>query len=385
MNIQDLEYVLAAAAAGNLSGAARSLGVSTSTISRRVSRMEDELGLAIFERGHRGVRLTTGGRAVLLHARRAAAEFEAIRHAGKRNGTGLVGEVRLGLRMAPISEPMLDLLAGWRQSCADVLLTISEMNERDLAIALDERRVDAALAPAWMVSNRAAALPVYYERLFAALPAQHALAGLEWLIWPALAEETILVQGWDESQAERDFLAPLIGSEADLRSHAASKLSILALVAVGFGVTIVPQSQAEAGFPGVAFRAIDGRDALLQVDLAWMPEAEEPALGRFIAFMRDAARSRGLVRSGSRPTELREPAIGLHEAGQHGADQLRRLDPGLAGLAAEGLGIGDEIAMERRRQLDRQPDGLVVEDRPELQLRHRRPLSRDRVRGPSRG
>jgi DNA-binding transcriptional LysR family regulator len=110
-----------------------------------------------------------------------------------------------------------------------------------------------------------------------------------------LAAETILVQGWDESQAERDFLAAQIGPETDLRSHAASKLSILALVAAGFGVAVVPQSQAEAGFPGVAFRPIDEPDALLQVDLAWMPEAEEPALGRFVAFMRDAARSRSLV------------------------------------------------------------------------------------------
>ena len=295
MNFRDVQYLVASAAEGNFSRAARSLGISTSTISRRIARLEDELGLAVFERGHRGIRLTTGGRAVLLHARRAAAEFEALRLAGTRNGSGAVGEVRLGLRMAPIGEPMRDLLAAWRQSCADVLLTVSEMNERDLAIALDERRVDAALAPAWMVPRRAAALPVYRERLFAALPAQHELAGCERLGWPALAEQTVLVQGWDESQAERDFLAALMGADADLRSHAASKLSILALVGAGFGITIVPQSLAEAGFPGAAFRPIDEPDALLQVDLAWMPEAEEPALGRFVAFMRDAARSRSLV------------------------------------------------------------------------------------------
>lgn len=295
LKIGDLDYVMAAAAAGNFSGAARSLGISTSTISRRVSRIEDELGLAIFERGHRGVRLTTGGRAVLLHARRAAVELEALRLAGQRNGSGAVGEVRLGLRMAPLGEPILDLLAGWRQRCADVLLTISEMNERDLAIARDERRLHAALMPAWAVSQRAAAFPVYRERLFAAFPEQHALVGCERLGWSALADETILVQGWDESQAERDLLAHLIGQKADLRSHAASKLSILALIAAGFGVAVVPQSQAAAGFTGVAFRPIDEPDALLRVDLAWVPEAEEPALGRFVAFMRDAGRLRGLV------------------------------------------------------------------------------------------
>ena len=67
-------------------------------ISRRIGRLEDELGLAIFERRHSGIRLTTGGKDVLMHARRAFAEFEAVKFAGKQNGIGAVGEVRLGFQ-----------------------------------------------------------------------------------------------------------------------------------------------------------------------------------------------------------------------------------------------------------------------------------------------
>ncbi|HEV2100506.1 MAG TPA: LysR family transcriptional regulator, partial [Stellaceae bacterium] len=73
MKLRDLEYLIASVAAGNFTRAAKSLRISTSTISRRVGRLEDELGLAVFERGHGGVRLTKGGKAVLLHARRAVA------------------------------------------------------------------------------------------------------------------------------------------------------------------------------------------------------------------------------------------------------------------------------------------------------------------------
>ena len=67
MDVQDLTCLVASADAGNLSRAARMLGINTSTISRRIGRLEDELGLALFERGHSGVRLTPGGRAVMLH------------------------------------------------------------------------------------------------------------------------------------------------------------------------------------------------------------------------------------------------------------------------------------------------------------------------------
>jgi DNA-binding transcriptional LysR family regulator len=95
MEIRDLMYLEASAAAGTFTRAAKSLGINASTISRRVGRFEDELGLALFERRHGGVRLTSGGKAVLPHIRRALAELDAIRHAGDRNGTGIVGEVRL--------------------------------------------------------------------------------------------------------------------------------------------------------------------------------------------------------------------------------------------------------------------------------------------------
>jgi DNA-binding transcriptional LysR family regulator len=116
MEIRDLMYLDASAAAGNFTRAAKSLGINTSTISRRVGRFEDELGLALFERGHAGVRLTTGGMAVLPHIRRALAELDAIRHAGDQNGNGTVGEIRLAVRMPPVGEPLRGLLGEWRES-----------------------------------------------------------------------------------------------------------------------------------------------------------------------------------------------------------------------------------------------------------------------------
>src|SRR5262245_4517476 len=61
VEIRDLEFLAASARIGNFARAAESFGMSTSTISRRIGRLEDELGLALFERGHSGVRLTAGG------------------------------------------------------------------------------------------------------------------------------------------------------------------------------------------------------------------------------------------------------------------------------------------------------------------------------------
>ena len=294
MDIRDLMYLEASAAAGNFTRAAKSLRIDTSTISRRVGRIEDELGLALFERGHGGVRLTSGGKAVLPHIRRALAELDAIRHAGDQNGTGIVGEVRLAVRMPPIGEPLHSLFLGWREKYPYIVLTVAEMNEWEIQTALQERRVDVALMTSHTLWPDAVTAPLYRERLVAALPCEHPLSKQEALDWKSLRKETFLVQGWDDSQSAREFYASFMGSGVRFCAHAVSKQCVFALVGAGFGITLATKSQSEVAFPGVVYRPIREENAWVQVELAWCPDAEDPAVGRFVAFMRDEARSRRL-------------------------------------------------------------------------------------------
>ena len=276
MEIRDLMYLDASATAGNFTRAAESLGVNSSTISRRVGRFEDELGLALFERGHAGVRLTSGGKAVMPHIRRALAELEAIREAGDRNGNGIVGEVRLAVRMPPVGEPLRDLLSRWRKRHSEVALTVSELNEWETQAAMQERRIDVALMTRHTLWADAASAPLYRERLLAAMPCGHPLLEQETLDWECVRKEILLVQGWDNSQLAREFYASLMGCGARFHTHAASKQCIFALVAAGFGITLVTKSQSEVTFPGIAYRAIHEENAWVQVELAWSPQAEDP-------------------------------------------------------------------------------------------------------------
>ncbi len=298
MEIRDLEYLAASASAGNFGRAAKALGCNTSTISRRISRLEDELGLALFERGHAGVRLTTGGRAVMLHVRRALAELDAVKRSGIENSSGDAGEIQLGVRLPPIGEPIVSLLGDWREKYPNVVLIVSEMNDRDLAAALDERRLHVALTFGHVVWPHAESVPLYWDRLLAAVPAGHALAEQPSVNWAVLRNEIILVQGWEESQVARELYASFIGEGATFQSHAASKQSVLALVSAGFGITFTTASQSKTAFPGVVFKPIDDANASIQIVLTWLPELEDATVGRFVAFLRDEARSRRLISPG---------------------------------------------------------------------------------------
>jgi DNA-binding transcriptional LysR family regulator len=136
--------------------------------------------------------------------------------------------------------------------------------------------------------------PLYRERIVAAIPCEHPLSEHDAVDWKSLRRETFLVQAWDNSHSAREFYSSFMGCGVRFESHAGSKQCVFALVAAGFGITLATTSQAEVVFPGVVYRPIREENAWVQVELVWCPEAEDPAVGRFVAFMRDEARSRQL-------------------------------------------------------------------------------------------
>jgi DNA-binding transcriptional LysR family regulator len=295
MELVDLRYLSMVVEAGSFSSAAESLGVTPSTISRRIVRLEDELGVTMFERGAFGIRLTAAGRQVMVRVRRALDGLDSVLDAGKSSGAGLIGHVRLGVRMPPVGEPLQSLLAVWREQHPDVVLTLHELNDHLISAALAERSLDVALVTTHALRRGTNSIPVYRERLVAALPNGHILASYESLTWSLLGDQTFLTQGWDHSHSARDFYASLLGSPVKFSSHPASKQSVMALVGAGFGVTLAAQSQSEVLFPGVVYKPILEEDAWVQVELTWRPTTEDPAVGQFVAFMRDEARLRKLL------------------------------------------------------------------------------------------
>lgn len=348
MEISGLKYLLSVAEAGSLAAAARALNVHASTLSRQIFALENELGVTIFEREHSGVRLTSSGQAVLIYVRQALADIDALTKIGRSGGVGQRGHIRLGVRMPFVGEPIKELLSRWHHFHPDVGLTLHELPDRDLRAAICERHLDVVIISEHTLWPDVVSEPICTERLFAAMPTSHALTKQGSTTWRTLRKEAVLVQDWPHSHVTRGFYASLLGPSTRFISHPAGKQSLFFLVAAGFGITLATEGQAAMGFPGVTFIPIDEENAVVRHVLAWLPQSEDPAVGRFVAFMRDEARS--LRTSGPcviffKPLEC---PIGSHEPHEHGLDQLDGIDRLLPSLLRQHLSISDEITMNGR-------------------------------------
>jgi DNA-binding transcriptional LysR family regulator len=291
MEIQGLRYLVCVDEAGSFAAAARALNLHTSTLSRHVFAIEEELGTTIFEREHSGVRLTSSGREVLVYVRQALADLDALAKIGRSSGIGRRGRVRLGVQIPPIGRAIGDLLSRWHSFYSDVELSLYELPDSDLCKAARSRRLDAILIAEHAISPELVSEPMFCERLFAGVPIHSPFSSETSISLSDLAREIVLVQDWPQSHVTRAFYGELFGHATQFRTHAVSKQTILALVSAGYGITLATESQAAAGFRGVAFIPIADKNSTINVMLAWTPQSEDPAIGRFIAFMRDEARS----------------------------------------------------------------------------------------------
>jgi DNA-binding transcriptional LysR family regulator len=160
----------------------------------------------------------------MIHVRRALAELDVVRRSGIENSSGAAGEIQLGVRLPPIGEPIVSILGDWRAKHPNVVLVVSEMNDRDLAAPLEKRRLDVALTFGHAVWPHAESTPLYWDRLLAAVPAGHALAEQPSVNCSVAARRTERLSGFPRldtgpvrgAGAERCFLLCIKGIKADL-------------------------------------------------------------------------------------------------------------------------------------------------------------------------
>jgi LysR family hydrogen peroxide-inducible transcriptional activator len=275
VNVRDLTYIVAVERHGSITRAAEACGVSQPTLSTQVGKLERELGVTLFEREGRGLRLTNAGRSVLDHARRALGAVDDLIAAAQDHLDPFAGTLHLGLipTLAPYLLP--HLLPGMQASLPRLRPAIVEEQTASLLAQLRLGAVDAAAIATDPEDARLGTMPLFDEPLWVAMSAGHPLASRAKIESSDIDPSTLLLLS--EGHCLRDHaialcVDPGLGVRISGDFRAASLETIMHLVESGFGITFVPElyvRQASAKSSGIALRPYASEGAARHISLVY--------------------------------------------------------------------------------------------------------------------
>jgi DNA-binding transcriptional LysR family regulator len=294
MELRHLRYFVAVAEEQNVTRAAARLHVSQPPLSRQIRDLEDELGVPLFARSAKSVRLTEEGRLFLGEAQAVLQRAEEAVRAVRAMAGGSRGELHLGYAPSPTVELLPPALAAFQQSTPGVRVTLHDLSSEELLAGLRERRLHLAL----MVRPSAAArrglvfrvLRRYGARV--AVSPLHPLAKARRVTVAQLAAERLV--GFTRADYPeyhewvRGLLAkvrpsakvPLFAEEYD------SATSLVAAVEAGRGLALVSESLACFAGPRVTLRPVTPNPAPMEVGVAHCAGTLPAGAARFLEVLR---------------------------------------------------------------------------------------------------
>lgn len=250
MNLQDLRYFVAVATHRHFGKAAMDCHVSQPTLSGQLRKLEETLGVTLFERTNKRVSLTPIGARLLPHARKALEEALVIQEIAARLQDQLQGTLRLGIipTLAPYLIPLW--LDPMKRQYPDMSIELWEDLTESLLQLLREHLLDAALIATEEEGGDLRSVPLFTEPFLAALPRNHPLAKRSHVREEELRPDVlVLAEGHCLAKQSLDAC----GHGDDWRRNArygqlqaASLDTLLNLVVAGYGTTLVPALAAES-------------------------------------------------------------------------------------------------------------------------------------------
>jgi LysR family hydrogen peroxide-inducible transcriptional activator len=244
VNLRDLKYLIAVAEMRHFGRAAQACFVSQPTLSGQVKKLEDQLGVTLFERTSKSVATTPAGEEIIRHARLALEHAEAIQAIAQAHRDPLAGPLRLGVipTLSPYLMPLV--LRPLKERYPKLRVVLSEEITDVLLLRLRDHGIDAALIATPVEEADFTARALFDEPFWIAHPREHPLSEVAALTASDLARSDLLLLA--DGHCLADQVRSVCGSQVAARSQDANDLrassleTLLQLVAAGFGTTLVP-------------------------------------------------------------------------------------------------------------------------------------------------
>jgi len=282
----------AVARALNFTAAAAELHVAQPAVSQTIRDLEEEMGVKLFNRTKRSVRMTAAGRTFRVEVDRLLGDADAAVLASQRAARGEVGALSVGF-MGPAMWPILPgIVRDYQSRYPAVALSLQElMPDRQMA-AFHEGRLDVGfsrsfgeqLQELWLEEEL-----IYTDRIVAAVPADHALAKGRSVNFKQLAGEDLVVYHREGTPVMFDQIVEACrsaGVAPRVRYQPDQMMTVLTWVAAGSGIGLVPGCVSRLAVQGVVFREISPSAGPLPLVMAYRRGEESPTVAALVERVR---------------------------------------------------------------------------------------------------
>jgi len=274
LGFRDFKYVIAVAECGSVSRAAEACAITQPALSERIKRIETTLGIDLFERTNRAIRVTTTGERFVRKARQLLDEAVEIDELVSSSCEPLSGPLRVGVIATLGPYLMPHLLPKLRKQYPDLELILHEGLTDALLAKLQSGSLDMLIAAAPLHATGIDLLELFHEPFLLAVPIEHAMADKKVVNASDLCgDEMVLLEDGHCLSGQALDVCPARQRRNRKRLQASTLETLRHMVATGSGYTLLP-SLAVGRKPALAklirYRELGGKHQYgRQIVLAW--------------------------------------------------------------------------------------------------------------------
>lgn len=285
MELRHLRYFVTVAEELHFGRAAQRLQMTQQPLSKQILDLEAELGVQLFHRTKRQVRLTEAGRAFLEEAYQLLAKAERAVQVARLAAQGQHGRLVLGFCSIATYSILPKVLKAFRERSPNVELDLHEMTTSEQVRALQERQIHLGFVIPPIHDETLTLKLILQEPFVVVLPKNHPLATQLEVPLLALANDPFVLVSRDLEPGYYDRCISLFkqaGFAPRVLQQVSEKHTILSLVAAGIGVSLFSASVRNLHREGIVYTTLTASKREVELSLVWRRDESLPILRVFL-------------------------------------------------------------------------------------------------------
>lgn len=302
MDIRQLRLFIAVAEHLNFHRAAEQLNMAQPPLSLAIKKLESDLGVELFLRERKAVKLSAAGAAFLTEARRTVLQFEHAIELARQTGQGTVGHLRIAFVPSANYSCLVDVIRVFRQRYPDVNLDLMEATSTAIVKLLESNQIDIGfLRPESGISDKLRTASLEKDRFIAALPVGHRCANESEISLKELANDPFVAFSSVRSPTRSPtlyeqtlMLCKHAGFTPRIVQQANQVHTIVSLVSAGLGVALVPAAVSRLNVANVVYVPLRERAThmVLELMVAQREDDTAPAVLAFFELAKAVGKER---------------------------------------------------------------------------------------------